>query len=946
MSSRLTLNLTLTLPSTVVSPGTRSLLDRSPDIVGTVSTALGDYCLGFWIWVPAADGADGGGEGIGTHILSRIPESGDCSLASILTQTEAPGPGRTPCNPTISLSIDACGRAAVDVACTIFHDTPGGPDKASNGRSRVARVVGVSAPVRRGGWAHVCLVMATGITGPSSTPTSNATPTPTPTLSPSTRGNSLVLDIPGSLADGVRGVRGAGAAVPEGMGHTRLQLYVDGALGAVASVEGGCSPLYQTLVVGTLPSFASTVASSGGGGGGGGGNGNSCGDDCEADPSAASGGVCLADVYWVAGADPGPSPCLSPSLSPNSSPSPCAGPVHAFGLSEPPSRLVARVRSHCACLSAAMDAAASLLESSGGLGPDAGGGLNSALLGCLPTLCGAVPACVFLGDARLQRAAFRALIALIRVLPVGGGLGPGGEAALPAGSAKQAAHIGKAAAAARGAVNELVHAVHGLFGAAPPDEAEDAGAGEWLTAHQLWTLRLAVAAPSRSPPASDGYLPNPTAPTLPLAPLLPSPAQLAGTIGQAVCPRWVAVTALSEHLVLQGVAEVIAAGVGTGFLHANLFTGQGSRAPTPAHSPVIHPSPGLPLVGGSGGGGGSGVVVVTGGGDGGGDGMNSAAGAASVPGLGMGSGLRIDTGPAPLSEVLLVLASVCGGGWVPTPLVGKGVSLEPRAVALQCDPYHAEPAAFASSGGIEHCTEGRGAVWLRGCCGGFMRGPMTDAEASPGSGPEGGAATVLYPRGGHVLLPSTELQTPVDAFPPLSLAPLEGALSAASLPDAAGLLMLLQQSVGLRRAGRPEGPPSPSPPSPGGAPGQWPVPAAAQGAGRPSLATTMTHLRCLLVQAALHDQRRTQGDDAAADARLLQLLAQHLPRVAELAGCDPVVAIRAAYARTSYKGAQVDVLRNLLRAGDVSFLEKVRVGGGVRVKAVLFVYIYPCLPPR
>jgi len=64
----------------------RALLRTSPEMVADVFTPEGNFTLGFWLYVPADEQVDTQGHrlaGKRVHLLSRVPETGECNLVDL-----------------------------------------------------------------------------------------------------------------------------------------------------------------------------------------------------------------------------------------------------------------------------------------------------------------------------------------------------------------------------------------------------------------------------------------------------------------------------------------------------------------------------------------------------------------------------------------------------------------------------------------------------------------------------------------------------------------------------------------------------------------------------------------------------------------------------------------------------------------------------------------------
>jgi len=56
-----------------------------------------------------------------------------------------------------------------------------------------------------------------------------------------------------------------------------------------------------------------------------------------------------------------------------------------------------------------------------------------------------------------------------------------------------------------------------------------------------------------------------------------------------------------------------------------------------------------------------------------------------------------------------------------------------------------------------------------------------------------------------------------------------------------------------------------------------------------------------------------------------EILSRDIPNIAAIAAVDPVAGVTCAFANGVFRGAQLDVLKNLLKEGDVCFLEKISI---------------------
>jgi hypothetical protein len=73
-----------------------------------------------------------------------------------------------------------------------------------------------------------------------------------------------------------------------------------------------------------------------------------------------------------------------------------------------------------------------------------------------------------------------------------------------------------------------------------------------------------------------------------------------------------------------------------------------------------------------------------------------------------------------------------------------------------------------------------------------------------------------------------------------------------------------------------------------------------------------------------NSNNENENDNGNGELDLLsEILARDLPSLIAIAATDPVAAVSHAYEFAPFKGAQLEVLRNLLREGDMGFIEKI-----------------------
>ena len=318
----------------------------------------------------------------------------------------------------------------------------------------------------------------------------------------------------------------------------------------------------------------------------------------------------------------------------------------------------------------------------------------------------------------------------------------------------------------------------------------------------------------------------------------------------------------------------------------------------------------------------------------------------------------------------LLTAFICGGGWVPCVVTDRNVDSVPRRLFMFGDPRCFEHAAFPSTATVIHnssAVSGSGSinrpcVWLRHCDGAFQRIDQQQAFLKP-----------VFPRGRRAIIPSTEIISAHDPFRFIGLDTITGALDLFSLASAEDLVRILRRLVvdskrkiikhlggGKGRADAPasffkiasnvfdSAPNSPSQPEPG-ANGD------SQASSKPSLTKgtaanaeeeepnldflslmqEMSYLRCLTVQfttvagatGAAGATSSTSGSEIPIICndlqRLQAIVCKDLSKIVAIASLDPVQTVAAVFSTGSFKSVQLDVLKNLLKEGDIAFLEKI-----------------------
>ena len=293
-------------------PLIKDILTTSPRIETSVAAPKGEFILGFWLKIPPSyrvKEADGGRR---LHLLSRIPEVGDFNYISLLSGGAAVSPSRKStassssvchCSPTVYLSEDNSGDLSMQVVVTVYQSmiTPtsvngkvekpieAGPSIKQPRRIELSYSSEGSGGIPRDRWVHCAIHVKEEVTIGGTADT----------------GGGNVAG--GGPAPATAATGGKKQCTNE---TTSASLHVDGELVHSGQVDGGRPSVYQTVVVGTIPSnlglLSSTVAGHV--------NITRINDSSSVESVDACDGPQLADVYWLS--KPAVDAPVAPSLLP------------------------------------------------------------------------------------------------------------------------------------------------------------------------------------------------------------------------------------------------------------------------------------------------------------------------------------------------------------------------------------------------------------------------------------------------------------------------------------------------------------------------------------------------------------------------------------------------------------------------------------------------------
>lgn len=252
--------------------------------------------------------------------------------------------------------------------------------------------------------------------------------------------------------------------------------------------------------------------------------------------------------------------------------------------------------------------------------------------------------------------------------------------------------------------------------------------------------------------------------------------------------------------------------------------------------------------------------------------------------------------PSPYRASIALLRLIIAGGW-PAPLsLHSSVSLNPRALFLTNDNRNLELAIFPCYAVTKSppLNAGRAnGIWLHNCPGFFSR-----------------VENICIPKNPMSVGLATEMVSPIDRMPLHSLRDsVETEKSVIISREALlGMLKCLIQSAPSKLVGRA----SPVDVSPTEVNACHPI----------ELQLLMSHIRAIASQLAFVETDATQLLPFLND--LLEYIAKSFENILSIAGIDPVSAVISAFNTSANRGAgQLDVLSNLLREGDIPFLERI-----------------------
>ena len=278
-------------------------------------------------------------------------------------------------------------------------------------------------------------------------------------------------------------------------------------------------------------------------------------------------------------------------------------------------------------------------------------------------------------------------------------------------------------------------------------------------------------------------------------------------------------------------------------------------------------------------------------------------------------------------EICKFLAFSACGGWFTGIGYHSIVDLNPRALFLNADPLEVESVVFPCTATVQVFTGGMGynlghpAVLINPCSGSLWR-TKADGDINYVELYNNKAGSSISPSfdlipGNKIMIPGTELTPLLDPFPMLHNSRINELNLSETFPTIKSLSVLLKESVceiSLENRAEEMDTPRSSTTAPSSKghdePGSWSI----------RLASSVAEIRSILLQLVRIESYPVGNKEYL---ELSALLNRTLNSIIELAAVDYVSAVLSILDSLKLKSGQLDILRNLLREEDCSFLEKI-----------------------
>jgi hypothetical protein len=309
-------------------------------------------------------------------------------------------------------------------------------------------------------------------------------------------------------------------------------------------------------------------------------------------------------------------------------------------------------------------------------------------------------------------------------------------------------------------------------------------------------------------------------------------------------------------------------------------------------------------------------------------------------------------------DTVILISLVCGGGWLPTVGVNRLVDITPRTLFLYSDPKRLEQVVFPTSATVKEVSYSQPGLILHNCIGSFKKHNNINSNTE-----------FILPKSSQTIIPSTEMINSRDAFKIVPVDKIFDCLNSINILSSEDLIQLLRKIVistsnnsnninctsslvspKRKKTSKISDLQNVSSKNSLVNPISRPIDNVLSNKSSGNLIEesnkknqvinsdestnhlnlneskdllqVMTHIRCLLVQ--LTRVSCLYGDERVNHLNQIKaIISRDLPHLLSLAATNPTDAVSVAFDTGSFKGAQLDILKNLLKEGDVCFLEKI-----------------------
>lgn len=867
-------------------PSIKYIALSSPTIITNVFTPHGDFTLGFWIYIPNTKNKKTVNENYKVHLLSRIEETSDINFVSLVSGKSSS------CNthPTVLISYEG-DNVYLEVNITIMENNS--LDLKSNSEKRSPKICHKiqlrSSQLNFDKWLNFALDLSQVC-------------------------EEKVIEIkPYSIEE-----KNTKYKVNR-IDKTLISLYINGKLEAKTESIGGRSQLHQNIILGTIPWELGAK-------------------------NEENNQLMLSDVYWLQKSSISPSTTtstaekLDKSINSNlkENDMKCSSTLNGFNLIEPPTKILERIEQLLDISFNILEATSTCITSISK--SDSSTTISTIILANITNICDFAFNMICASDEKGQDMAFKILCSVLSLIPIidnsmynesesefsdsdtlkqnsfqsphrSNGDNLKKKTSPAVGSAINVAHINKSIKGIKNTVIKMIELVSVLITPSKSllnmnlhdfreflDLSSDISINSTLDknivlnsnlgAWPLWVRRILF--------VREG-------------------------IEKGIhAPQWNSYLAINENIFITGIASVISDALCKGIIDNSFLSPNYIKS---FHNETVNPIS-LSLI----------------------EENRNDLSKIPLPKIleNIDSNLKKDT--------IILISLVCGGGWLPTVGVNRLVDITPRTLFLYSDPKRLEQVVFPTSATIKKVSYSRPGLILHNCIGSFTKHINTNSNTE-----------YILPKSTQTIIPSTEMINSRDFFKIVPVDKIFDCLNSINIPSSDDLIQLLRKIViatstnsdikinlslaspkrkkssklsGSQNISSKKSLIKPidnlfSNKNSGNLNEEFNTKNPSEESIYPvnlneskDLLQVMTHLRCLLVQLTrvsyVHGEERVKHLN-----QIKEIISKDLPNLLSLAGTNPTDAVSVAFDTGSFKGAQLDILKNLLKEGDVCFLEKI-----------------------